>query len=236
VPIVWRMVRPMTASAWMGAVLGLLAMVVLALVQAEGAVGAAVGGGSFAMLLVAGVAAASAMILPGVSGGYLLLVLGQYVAILASIDRVKEGLRAGDVGAVMGEWSVVVPVGIGVVVGVAGGSNLVGGVLRRYEKTTLGVLLGLLVGAVAGLWPFQEGVPPEAGETLKGVVLTEESAALVEPEDWPLRYFGPSAGQVAGSGALVVTGFLVTVGIARAGRERRGGGQAREGSGVTSER
>ena len=48
----------------------------------------------FLFLFLAGIAGASAMILPGVSGGYLLLVLGVYVPILAGVDAFKDGLKA----------------------------------------------------------------------------------------------------------------------------------------------
>ena len=53
------------------------------------------------VLSLAGLAGASAMILPGVSGGYLLLVLGQYVPILSGIDAFKDALSARDLGAAM---------------------------------------------------------------------------------------------------------------------------------------
>ncbi len=59
------------------------------------------------------------MILPGVSGGYLLLLLGQYVPILSAIDAFKEALKAGDVQAAMEPAiAVMLPVGIGVIAGV----------------------------------------------------------------------------------------------------------------------
>src|SRR5690606_31100461 len=64
--------------------------------------------------------------------------------------------------------TVLLPVGIGIVAGIAVVSNLLKMVLERYPRATLGVLFGLLLGAVVGLWPFQQGVPPEAGELLRG--------------------------------------------------------------------
>lgn len=222
-PIVWRMARPATPAVWVGAACGFIAMAVLAVAQSRG-VGAGGGGGgasNLALLFLAGVAGASAMILPGVSGAYLLLVLGQYVVILASIDRLKEAARAGDVGAAMGEWTVVVPVGVGVVTGVVVVSNVLRWLLARHEKATLGVLLGLLVGAVVGLWPFQRGVAPAAGDVIKGAVLTAETAPLVDPDDWPTAYFAPTAGQAAGSAGLIAAGLGLTLLIARLGADRR---------------
>lgn len=110
------------------------------------------------------------------------------------------------------------PVGIGVVVGVVGISNLLRWTLDRFPKATLGALLGLLFGAVAGLWPFQEGVPPAVGSLFKGAVVTEERLAEIEPEDWPLTRFAPNATQVGGALALIATGFGLTLAIDRLGR------------------
>lgn len=104
------------------------------------------------LLVVAGMAAASAMILPGVSGAYLFLVMGQYERILGAIDAMKQG-------AIRDAMPVIVPVGIGVALGVALVSNLVRWTLRHHEQATLGVLMGLLFGSVIGIYPFREMTP-----------------------------------------------------------------------------
>ena len=218
-PVVWRMARPATPSLWIGAGGGFLAMVALALARGGDAAGA---GESNALLLgTAGLAGASAMILPGISGGYLLLLLGQYVPILSGIDAFKTALRAGDLGAAMEPaLGVMLPVGIGVVVGVVAVSNAVRWLLLHHEKATLGVLLGLIVGAVLGLWPFQQSVEPVLGETvIKGQVVTAENLAEFGREDYPTAYFPPGAVQVAASLGLVGLGLLATFGIAHLGRE-----------------
>ena len=60
------------------------------------------------------------MILPGVSGGYLLLVLGAYVPILSGIDAFRAALSARDVPELLAVGTgVVLPVGLGVIVGIA---------------------------------------------------------------------------------------------------------------------
>jgi putative membrane protein len=182
------------------------------------------------LLALSGMAGAGAMILPGVSGGYLLLLLGQYLPILGAIDKLKLallGLR-GDAGldtALLGEaLAVVVPVGIGVVVGIVGISNLLRWTLDRFPKATLGVLLGLLLGAVAGLWPFQHGVPPAPGDTFKGLPVTEERLAEIEPEDWPLVRFAPSPAQAGASAALILLGLGFTLAVDGVGRRLGGDG------------
>ena len=223
VPVVWRLARPATTAVWAGAAGGLAAMIALTLLQRGGAVGI-LGGGGFGELVVAGVAGASAMILPGVSGGYLLLLLGQYVPILSGIDAFQEALRSGDLSAALHPArAVLLPVAIGVGIGIAGVSNLLRWLLARCEKATLGVLLGLLVGAVVGLWPFQQTVSPTPGVTIvRGEVVTEETLALIAPEDYPAEAFRPDGGRIAGAAGLILAGFAVTTLIARLGGEKGG--------------
>jgi putative membrane protein len=225
VPLVWRLARPATPAVWAGAAFGFVVMLLMALAPGGGAGG---GDRAYGLLLLSGVAGSGAMILPGVSGGYLLLLLGQYVKILGAIDNLKVGLLGGsgggpDLALVLEAAHVVVPVGCGVVIGVVVISNVLDKALSRFPKPTLGALLGLLVGAVVGLWPFQEGVPPQAGETFKGEVLSAAAASEVDAEDWPLQRFTPSAGQAAGSVGLVAVGLALTLLIDRIGGTRRDG-------------
>lgn len=218
VPVVRRLIGRMTRSAAGGAVVGFVGMAALAWLQSQGVSAVGAEGASAPMFLLAGVAGASAMILPGVSGGYLLLVLGMYVPILAGIDAFKEGLTAMDPALL---WqptlSVVLPVGLGVVGGVVAVSNLLRWLLATYAKPTLGVLLGLLLGAVVGLWPFQHGVPPEAESIWKGQVVTAELLQQLDPADYPTEWFRPSPAQGLGSVALILVGLVATLGIARVG-------------------
>jgi len=220
VPVVARLLGRWDGSAVAGAVLGFLGMAMLGVAQAQGVTTTSGDDAGPLWFGLAGVAGASAMILPGVSGGYLLLVLGMYVPILSGIDAFKEALRAGDPGALVGPTlGVVLPVGIGVVVGVVGVSNLLRCLLERYEKLTLGALIGLLLGAVVGLWPFQEGVPPELGSVWKGQVVSDVLLADLDPEDYPTRWFGPSVGQAISAICLVALGVAMTLGVARIGAD-----------------
>ena len=217
VPVVWKLAKPATSATWVGAALGFVPMAALAWFQAQSPEAASTSSG-FLMMFFAGVAGASAMILPGISGGYLLLVMGVYVTILSGVDQLKEALKAGDIDALMTPFlDVVLPVGLGVLVGVLVVSNALKRLLERWEKGTLGALLGLLVGAVVGLWPFQVGVAPEVGSIFKGQRVTAESLAAIEPEKYPTEFFSPNGVQIAGAIGLVVVGFLLTALVARLG-------------------
>lgn len=216
-PLVWRLAKPATPALVAGTAASFLFMVAMQTGLGAGGVG---NDASSIFLFLSGLAAASAMILPGVSGGYLLLILGQYESILGSVDSLKRGLFGGpDVELILDSMSVVVPVGIGVVAGVVGVSNLLRWLLDRYAKATLGALLGLLLGAVVGLWPFQRPVEPEIGSVVKGRVVSAETRREIDPKDWPLLRFDPTAGQIGSSIGLVIAGLAVTLAIARFGDE-----------------
>lgn len=219
VPVVWRLARPSAPSLWIGAGCGFAVMSLLALARNTGATAGASGSG-FPVMLLAGALGAGAMILPGISGGYLMLLIGQYVPILAAIDAVKDALAAGAPADAAGPAvSVLLPLGIGVVAGIVLLSNALRWLLGRCAKPTLGVLLGLLVGAVVGLWPFQVPVEPVPGQTVvKGRTITTQDLATLDPADLPTEFFTPTAGQAGASLLLVGAGFAITLGIARLGR------------------
>lgn len=216
VPLVWRLARPASIGLITGTVLAFSAMVAMALGTEAQRSGAA----DPLLLGLSGLAGASAMILPGVSGGYLLLLLGQYEPILGAIDGLKEGLMSagGPSGDLLGpSLLTLLPVGVGVLLGIVGVSNAVRWLLDRFEKPTLGVLLGLLLGSVVGLYPFQQPTQPDPGFIHRGQVLDASAVAELEEKHWPLQRFDPTPGQAAGSLGLILLGLGATWLIDRIG-------------------
>lgn len=219
-PVVWKLAKPATPALWMFAGMAFLLMAGLARLQALGFVGS--GESGFLLLLIGGMAGASAMILPGLSGAYLLLLLGQYVPILSAVDQFKEALKARDIDLAMEPaLTVLLPVGIGVIAGVVIVGNLLSWLLKRFEKQTLGLLVGLLVGSVIGLFPFQQGVPPQIGDIAKsGEVITEINVELIDKKDWPIEVFQPALWQLISAVGLAILGFAITLGVAFVGRDK----------------
>ncbi len=218
-PTLWAMLRPIPARAVVATVISFVGMVVLALVQ-ETQPAATDGGGGLGGLFVAGFAGAAAMVLPGVSGGYLLLVLGQYVAVLDSIDAFKIAVRSGELAAVVEAAWPLAAIGVGVLLGIVLVSNVVRWLLERHRAITLGVLLGLLLGAVAGLWPFRAAVLPEVGSVIRGeTIATMSEAEAVELKYRPTAVYTPSGMQLVGAIGLVLAGGLASIMLGRFGRE-----------------
>ncbi len=219
-PVVWAMIKKFTPSVAVGAVLGVVVMAAIAYFQMKQPDAAHAEG--FLMFFVAGILGASAMILPGVSGGYLLLVLGAYVPILGAIDVLKLALKARDFTAILDPiLDIILPTGLGVLVGIVVVSNLLKWLLRRFEAPTLGVLLGLLVGAVVGLYPFQRGVEPALGSLYKGREVTTDLLAKLTPDQYPTEFFKPDLGDIGVAVLCIVIGFAVTAVVALIGREKK---------------
>ncbi|MEE9279924.1 MAG: DUF368 domain-containing protein [Myxococcota bacterium] len=221
VPLLLRLAQRLSAGLLVGAAGGLLLMVVISFAGLRAA-----GTGpetSTALLGLAGVLAAAAMILPGISGGYLLLLLGQYEPILAAIDQVKQGVLSRDLAPLVDALDVIVPLGLGVLAGIAVVSNLIRWLLVRFERHTLGVLLGLLLGAVVGLWPFQRETPPQPGDLLDGRALSAVDIARLGPEDWPVRFFEPRIDQLVAALGLLGLGFGATLLVDQVGRRLEAG-------------
>ncbi|MHC4970598.1 MAG: undecaprenyl phosphate translocase family protein, partial [Planctomycetota bacterium] len=126
VPLLWRMLRPVRPPIAAWAAVGIAVMVALALGE-PGSTGAGSDNAAArtALLVVAGIAGGAAMILPGVSGAYLLLALGQYVVILGAIESGRDAAADRDWVQLAHELRVFIPVGVGVVIGVVGVSNIV---------------------------------------------------------------------------------------------------------------
>jgi putative membrane protein len=126
-------------------------------------------------VFIAGAIAICAMILPGVSGSFLLLMMGMY-------DYVISAVTARDL-AVLGVFAV------GAVLGLGGFSSVLHWALHRYPDTVLAGLVGLMVGSLRVLWPWPDGTEtiemsgPE-GPVLLPVLLGLLGAGVVMGVSW----------------------------------------------------
>jgi putative membrane protein len=129
----------------------------------------------------AGAIAVSAMILPGISGSFLLLVMGQYEYVFGSISGFTDALLARDPGALIGQGVVIVSFGIGAVIGLLTLSRVIEYALSNYRTATLTFLVSLMVGAlrlpVERVLAATETFTPEVTATL--VVAAVVGGALV---------------------------------------------------------
>ena len=104
------------------------------------------------------IVAAAAMIIPGISGSSLLLVFGTYTTFYKAVGSLNIPL--------------LIPMGLGVVVGLVGGSRVIRLLLRRWPVATYSAIIDLVIGSILVVWPSLPG-----GMTILWSVLTFAAGA-----------------------------------------------------------
>ncbi len=97
--------------------------------------------GRLAFIIFCGVVGISAMILPGISGSFLLLLMGVYFSILKAITQLDILTLAA--------------FSLGCLFGILAFSRLINFALERWYDVTTSFLLGLVLGSIAAIWPFK---------------------------------------------------------------------------------
>lgn len=126
---------------------------------------------SLGYIFICGAIAICAMILPGISGSFLLLILGVYPTILGAVNDKNIVLLS--------------VFGLGMVVGILSFSKLLKWIFEHYKNITLSILTGFLVGSMYKLWPWrhiEQIYLKHAGE------LNEEVVTLVDSPVLPQNY------------------------------------------------
>ncbi|MCA9520997.1 MAG: DUF368 domain-containing protein, partial [Myxococcales bacterium] len=106
-------------------------------------------------VFVCGAIAISAMILPGISGSFLLLMLGLYRYIIGGLSDLLY-YKA---------WGNIAPLALftlGILIGITAFSRVLAFLLKRYPSPTMAVLIGLMLGSARRLWPFQRTLGPDS--------------------------------------------------------------------------
>lgn len=99
-------------------------------------------------IFISGALAICAMILPGISGSFILLILGKYQYIMGVITNVVSGVDMGRNLLILAVFMV------GAVVGILGFSKFLHWLLARWHRTTLIVLAGFIIGSLVKVWPW----------------------------------------------------------------------------------
>ncbi|QFU81287.1 DUF368 domain-containing protein [Natronorubrum aibiense] len=132
------------------------------------------------VVFVAGAIAICAMVLPGVSGAFFLLILGQYEYMTGTLSTFVDGLIGlleGDaIAPVIESGTVVAVFGVGAVLGLFTMAHVVGYALERYRAATLAFLVSLMVGSLR--LPVTE-VWTNLGESSTGTPVAAVVAGIV---------------------------------------------------------
>ena len=150
-------------------------------------------------IFLCGLVAICAMILPGISGAFILLILGKYEFITAALKNpmMSENLL------------VIVTFCGGCAIGLMGFSRLLNYLLRHHENRTLAFLTGLMAGSLQKIWPWKEILESRVVDGHVQVIW----GGNVSPNQW-------LSGEVMWAAFLAATGFMVVLAIERLSRTR----------------
>ena len=149
-----------------------------------------------AWVFVCGIVAISSMILPGLSGSYVLLIMGNYLLVLSAIGDLR--------------FAVLIPMAAGCVVGLVAFSHLLSYIFKHFHNATVGLLTGFVFGSLAIIWPWKETVhlKDEAGE----FILKRGEEKIVSGYEW----LAPTMdGQFFAALTLMILGAVAVVFIGK---------------------
>lgn len=118
---------------------------------------------SFIYVFLCGVIAISSMILPGLSGSFVLIIMGNYALVLGAISSLS--------------LNILVPLALGCAVGLILFSHVIAWVFKHFENQTLALMTGFVLGSLVVIWPWKTAVMQtvqRSGKPPKEVVASYE--------------------------------------------------------------
>lgn len=111
-------------------------------------------------MVLCGAVAICAMILPGISGSFILVLMGRYKDVLGAIDNVLHRVEFGNSVLLLALFTV------GVVLGLASFVRILSWTFKRYRDITIVTLAGFMIGSLRKVWPWKIGGVLENGNTV----------------------------------------------------------------------
>jgi len=123
--------------------------------------------GTLATMFFAGSIALCAMILPGISGSFILMLLGLYPVFIGAIAELQ--------------LDILMVFGLGGIIGLAVFSRVLSWLLAHYEVPVIAMMCGFLVGSLNIIWPWKQVLESVVSHSGKTIVLSAQNL-------WPSQY------------------------------------------------
>lgn len=107
-------------------------------------------------LFICGIVAICSMILPGLSGSFVLILMGNYQLVMIQAVNTMD-------------LDILLPVGVGAVIGLVAFSHFLSWLLKRFPDSTIALLTGFILGSLGILWPWKSQITELFGEKEKVV-------------------------------------------------------------------
>lgn len=155
---------------------------------------------SYWFLFIAGFLAIIAMILPGISGAFILLLLGAYEGVLQTLNNLRSGFVNGHGDLFWQSFLKIIIMVAGAIVGIKVFSGILNWMFKHHKNLTLALLTGFMVGSLNKIWPWKKVLTWHLNSQNKKVPLLEKSIS-------PFAYEGNN--QLLWAAILAGIGFLL---------------------------
>ena len=162
-------------------------------------------------LFFCGFVAIIAMILPGISGAFILLLLGAYEVAIETIDNLIKSITTLNAALFTDAVTKFAMLGIGAVVGIKVFSKILNWMFKHHKNITLAILTGFMVGSLNKIWPWKKVLTWRLNSEGIKVPLMEESIV-------PSAYGGDP--QIILAVVFMVIGFLTIFILEKLGSKR----------------
>lgn len=165
---------------------------------------------NYLWVFLCGMVAISAMILPGISGSFILLMLGMYTIVRSNAEIAMTTFDLHSM-LVIGVFA------LGCLIGLMTFARLISYTFKHYKKQTLAILTGIMIGSLWKIWPWRNPstyVIKDTGEQVpytEQLVVTNELKLLVEHNVWPSQYYLESMTGIAIAAGIIGFALLFVV-------------------------
>lgn len=159
---------------------------------------------SYWYLFLSGFIAIIAMILPGISGAFILLLMGSYETVIGTINQFRDGLVNFNT-EVLGQAILKLGVfAIGAIIGLKSFSKVLHWMFEKHKNTTLALLIGFMAGSLNKVWPWKQVLETRINSHGEVVPYIDKSIL-------PQNFDGQP--QILTAIILVIIGFIVIFGM-----------------------
>lgn len=109
-------------------------------------------------LFLCGTIAICSMILPGISGSFVLLIMGNYFLVIGIISELSQKVKNLDFSALLDSFLLLLPFALGAIVGLLSFSRILSWLFERYKTRTLAMLTGFILGSLSIIYPWKEAI------------------------------------------------------------------------------
>jgi len=111
---------------------------------------------SYWYLFLSGFIAIIAMILPGISGAFILLLMGSYETVIGTINTFREGLTTANSEILISALLKLGVFAVGAIIGLKSFSKILHWMFEHHKNTTLTLLIGFMMGSLNKVWPWKQ--------------------------------------------------------------------------------